>query len=58
MKKYVEKFQLGKTANAENIKELKKTIYALLNNKEAYAQSDFLDSFSWQKQEKQFLNLF
>ena len=58
MKKYVEKFQLGKTTDIDNIKELKKTIYVLLNNKEAYAQSDFLESFSWQKQEKQFLNLF
>ena len=58
MKKYVEKFQLGKTTDVDNIKELKKTIYVLLNNKEAYAQSDFLESFSWQKQEKQFLNLF
>ena len=58
MKKYVEKFQLGKTADADNIKELKKTIYVLLNNREAYIKSGFLENFSWQKQEKQFLNLF
>jgi len=58
MKKYVEKFQLGKSADVDNVMELKKTINALLNNKEVYAQSAFLESFSWQNQEKQFLNLF
>ena len=58
MKKYVEKFQLGQTADVGSIKKLKKTIYALLNNKGAYAQSVFLENFSWQNQDKKFLNLF
>ena len=58
MKKYVERFQLGQTADVGSIKKLKKTIYALLNNRGAYAQSVFLEEFSWQNQEKKFLNLF